>query len=579
MHDCSDILKGLSVEQAAVCKAHGNIILTACPGSGKTRTLTHLLAYQVAHGQESKKWNIAITFTNRAADEISSRIDAMDIDLSNIWTGTIHQFCMRFIIRPYAMYSSRLSKGYSIIDEYTKREYGERIKNELGIKIGAFDDPFQNPSVVTAYETLLAENKEIDFDMILYFSDQLLSRYPFICENISYVVNSFLVDEFQDTNELQYSILAKIYKANKSISLMFVGDVNQAIYGALGGVAKSKAELDALYETTFQEMSLTGCYRSTQRVVTLYKSFEVSQTGVCSVADIKDTIGTINYYRDVTKDSLTTEIAAIIQSELASGTQAEEICVLAPQWQLLFNLSRELRLQLPDVLFDAPDISPIKYDPLNPLFLLAKLLFMSSGENVPIRKRIATEFISIIRDDLKIMVPDKIQNYDILSAANNCRTVNIDGIICLRTAIERVFSLLRIDVNKEKALSNLIKNYFEKIDSRVTQYKLPTDYVSISKYFRDKRGVVISTIHGVKGEEYTTVIAIGLLNGYLPHWDYIYQADKKPLRKTETLKLLYVLCSRAKQNIYLFSETGRKTKSGSEYTPTDELSLITYFST
>lgn len=579
MRDYSDILKGLSTEQAAVCEAHGNIILTACPGSGKTRTLTHRLAYQVAQGQGSKKWNIAITFTNRAADEISSRIDDMDIDLSNIWTGTIHQFCMRFIIRPYAMYSSRLSKGYSIIDEYTKREYGKRIKNELGIKLGDFDDPFQNPSVATAYKTLLAANKEIDFDMILCFSDQLLSQCPFICENIASVVNSFLIDEFQDTNELQYSILAKIFKANKSISLMFVGDVNQAIYGSLGGVAKCKAELDALYETTFQEMSLTGCFRSTQRMVTLYKNFEVSQTGVSSVADIKDIDGTINYYRSVTKDNLTTEIAAIIHSELAAGTQSEEICVLAPQWQLLFNLSRELRLRLPSVLFDAPDISPLKYDPLNPLFLLARLLFMSSGENVPIRKRIATEFISIIRDDLKIMVPDKIQNYDILSAVNNCRTVNIDGIICLKTAIERVFSLLRIDVTKEKALSNLIKNYFEKIDSRVAQYNLPTDYDSISKYFRDKRGVVISTIHGVKGEEYTTVIATGLLNGYLPHWDYICQAEKKPLRKTETLKLLYVLCSRAKQNIYLFSETGRKTKSGSEYTPTDELSLITHLST
>lgn len=112
MHDCSDILKGLSAEQAAVCRAHGNVLLTACPGSGKTRTLTHRLAYQAAHSQASKKWNIAITFTNRGADEIARRLDDMDIDLSNIWTGTIHQFCMRFIIRPYAMYSSRLSKGY-----------------------------------------------------------------------------------------------------------------------------------------------------------------------------------------------------------------------------------------------------------------------------------------------------------------------------------------------------------------------------------------------------------------------------------------------------------------------------------
>lgn len=576
MSDFSDILSGLSPEQETACKAFENILLTACPGSGKTRTLTRRLAYQAAQEPASKKWNIAITFTNRAADEIANRLDDMGIDLLNIWTGTIHQFCMQFIIRPYAMYSDRLSKGYSIIDEYTQREYGKSIAKNLGINLGAFDDPFQTPTIVTAYEVLLAANKEIDFEMILRFSNELLSRYPFICENIASVINSILVDEFQDTNELQYSILANIFRNNKSISLMFVGDVNQAIYGSLGGGAKCKTELDELYETTFQEMSLTGCYRSTQRVVNLYKNFEILQTGVCSVADIKDAAGTINYCRSVSKENLTAEIAAIIRSELASGTQADEICVLAPQWQILFRISRELRSQFPDVLFDAPDISPIKYDPMNPLFLLARLLFMPSGENVPIRKRIATEFISIIRDDLRIMVPDKIQNYDILSAVNHCRTLDADGIVCLKAAVRRVLTLLRIDVNKEKALFSLIESFFKKIDSRVVQHKLPTDYDSISKYFRDKSGVVISTIHGVKGEEYTTVIAVGLLNGYLPHWDYIYQPNKKPLRKKETLKLLYVLCSRAKKNLYLFSETGRKTGNGSEYTPTDELSLIAH---
>ena len=574
MPDFADILRGLSPEQESACKALENVLLTACPGSGKTRTLTRRLAYQAAKEPISKKQNIAITFTNRAADEIACRLDDMSIDLSNIWTGTIHQFCMRFIIRPYAMYSGRLSKGYTIIDEYTRNEYGRNLAKELGISLKYYDDPFQYSAVIKAYEDLLAANKEIDFDMILRFSDELLKLCPFICINIASVINSILVDEFQDTNELQYSILAKIYKTNKSISLMFVGDVNQAIYGSLGGVAKCKTELEDIYETIFKEKTLTGCYRSTERVVNLYKNFEVSQTGVCSVADIKDIAGIINYYRSVQVANLSTQIAKIISSELVSGTKAEEICVLAPQWTLLFSLSKSLRSQLPDVLFDAPDISPIKYDPLNPLFLLARLLFMPSGENVSLRKRIATEFISIIRDDLKIMVPAKVQNYDILSTVNHCRTLDADGIACLKAAIERIFALLRIDVNKETTLSDLIERFFEKIDSRVKRYTIPTDYNSISKYFRDKCGVVISTIHGVKGEEYTTVIAASLLNGYLPHWDYIYQPEKQPLRKIETLKLLYVLCSRAKQNLYLFSETGRMTNSGNEYIPTDEMSLI-----
>ena len=231
--------------------------------------------------------NIAITYTNRAAEEIMNRLTDMDVDLANIWTGTIHQFCMRFIIRPYAMYSNRLSKGYTIIDEFVKSEYGKRFAKELGINLNYYDNPFQYSDVVNKYEQTLTEKKEIDFEMILRFSDELLEHCPFICANIASTVNSILVDEFQDTNELQYTILARIFKKNKAISIMFVGDTNQAIYGSLGGVAKCKIELDSLFETTFQEMALTGCYRSTQRLVDLYSNFEVSK--ISAYSDRKST--------------------------------------------------------------------------------------------------------------------------------------------------------------------------------------------------------------------------------------------------------------------------------------------------
>ena len=197
-----------------------------------------------------------------------------------------------------------------------------------------------------------------------------------------------------------------------------------------------------------------------------------------------------------------------------------------------------------------------------------------AGKNVKLRKRIAIEFISIIRDDFRIMVPDDVQSYDVLSAVNCCRHIDADGITCLEAAIEKVFALLNIRISKEASLSELKESFFDEIQSRVKKYSLATDFESISKYFGDKNGVVISTLHGVKGEEYTTVIAAGLLNGYLPHWDYIMNPTKKLCRRNETCKLLYVLCSRAKKNLYLFSECGRTTKSGSEYSPTDELSLI-----
>ena len=99
---------------------------------------------------------------------------------------------------------------------------------------------------------------------------------------------------------------------------------------------------------------------------------------------------------------------------------------------------------------------------MNPLFLIAKLLFMPAGKNIRLRKRIATEFISIIRDDFRIMVSDNIQSYDVLSAVNCCRQIDADGIICLRVAIQKVFALLNICVSKESSLSELKASFLMK---------------------------------------------------------------------------------------------------------------------
>ena len=111
-------------------------------------------------------------------------------------------------------------------------------------------------------------------------SEELLASCAFIGSNIASVISKDFVDEFQDTNELQYSILSTIYKANKSIILMF-RDVNQAIYSSLGGVAKGKRIGNSFYEINFDSLSLKGCYRSTRDWWILYsdlKSLKLTHT-------------------------------------------------------------------------------------------------------------------------------------------------------------------------------------------------------------------------------------------------------------------------------------------------------------
>ena len=244
-------LEQLNPQQKKVCIEDSNILLKACPGSGKTRTLIYKLAYIIKKYELSKKINIAITYTNRAADEIRERLEKMDIPEEKVWVGTIHQFCLEFIIRPYTMYHNRLKKGYHIIDDYVQSQYVDEIVKNLGIDIG-YDKPFDFPEIVNKYEEKLLAEKEIDFNDILKISFELVKTCPFIAENIGGVTRSILVDEYQDTNELQYGILGCIVSANKKILLTFVGDTDQAIYGALGGIAKTSEELELEFGVAFK---------------------------------------------------------------------------------------------------------------------------------------------------------------------------------------------------------------------------------------------------------------------------------------------------------------------------------------
>lgn len=250
--DTMTFLDKLNPQQRQVCVNEGNILLKACPGSGKTRTLTYKLAYSVQKYITSKKLNIAITYTNRAADEIKERLEKIDIPEDKVWVGTIHQFCLEFIIRPYTMYNERLRKGYHIIDDYVTKQYTDEIIEELGIDIG-YDKPFEYPEIFEKYQTKLLNEKEIDFNDILSISYDLVNQNKFIAENIAGIMRTILVDEYQDTNELQYKILSSIVKCNKNIQVTFVGDTDQAIYGGLGGVAKTCDELQKEFGVKFQE--------------------------------------------------------------------------------------------------------------------------------------------------------------------------------------------------------------------------------------------------------------------------------------------------------------------------------------
>ncbi|ORJ22846.1 hypothetical protein BS639_01855, partial [Rouxiella silvae] len=124
----------LSDEQLTAVSYPGNVYVSACPGSGKTRALTAKIIATISQNHPIKKI-LALTYTNRAADEIEKRIDQL---LTNgeesLWAGTIHSFALEWILKPYASYIPEINNGFSIIDEYEASNVIFELKKEKKLK-------------------------------------------------------------------------------------------------------------------------------------------------------------------------------------------------------------------------------------------------------------------------------------------------------------------------------------------------------------------------------------------------------------------------------------------------------------
>lgn len=557
------LLSPLNEEQKKAVLCEENYILTACPGSGKTKTLTHKLAYLSNKYSNSKLLNIAITYTNRASYEIEDRIDKMNISLDNVWIGTIHQFCMEFIIRPYYIYHPRLNKGYSIIDDLTKEKYMNLIKDKLNITKKYGFSTEEESSINREYFELKKLNKEIDFDDILNLSCVLLAKNSFIARNVANIIRSINVDEYQDTQHIQYLILAKLFNNNRNILISFIGDVNQSIYDTLGGSAKSDIEINTLFGVEFKALMLNGCYRSTNRIINYYSKFEVEKQKTYSLSNLKDDYGTIYFNKNINLKNLSEEIGNIVENNLKNGVPEKEICVLCPQWWMAYDIIKYMKERFPDNKFDAIEISPLKYDPMNFVYLIAKILFLRESKNVKMKRRDSLKILNILKNEFYVNISSNYCSDDLLYTINKTQIIESDGILTLKNAVKSV--LIDLEIKHNDKIKTYILEYFDKIKYKIKNFKLQSDYNSFAKTFKEKDGIVIGTIHSVKGEEFTTVIAFGLLDGYLPHNNYLYDEKYKGRKDENTKHLLYVLCSRAKQNIYLFSERGRYTKTGNEY--------------
>ena len=288
-----DLLKVLNEEQIKpVTDTEGAVLVLAGAGSGKTRVLTTRIAY-ILQQRLAQPWQIlAITFTNKAAGEMRERVQKNVADSSSMWICTIHSMCVRILraniqaagIKPdFSIYSEterknvikKCLKELDIDDDKAVKTAQYHIGNAkmLGldadqyVKKHAFENHIDEyMRVYEAYEKRLKENNALDFDDLLLYTLRLLRSNKEVREYYADRFKYILVDEFQDTNYVQYSIIKLLVKEGGN--LFCVGDDDQSIYGWRGAEIDNILRFDSDYPKA-RIYKLERNYRSTENILNL----------------------------------------------------------------------------------------------------------------------------------------------------------------------------------------------------------------------------------------------------------------------------------------------------------------------
>ena len=309
--DASVLDRELNPEQAAAAKKiDGPMLILAGAGSGKTRAITYKIAHLVSYHNVDPNRILAVTFTNKAAREMTERIQKLlDCNMRFAWMGTFHSVCLRllkmslnkdFVIRAlgktwydvnFSIYddedqkrllkeilkdlgsekveASEVRKVHAAISRYKNKVFliGNRIQlqtPEIAQKIARGEDEEFYAKCYGLYQKRLSESNAMDFDDLLFNTVHLLQKVPQLAEHLKNHFDYVVVDEYQDTNDVQYELLKCFINEKRNVTV--VGDDDQSIYGWRGaniGIIRS-------FHSDFAPVTIVKLernYRSTSNIV------------------------------------------------------------------------------------------------------------------------------------------------------------------------------------------------------------------------------------------------------------------------------------------------------------------------
>ncbi len=289
----TDILQGLNdMQKKAVLHFEGPLLILAGAGSGKTRVLTHRIAWLIEEHQINPYQILALTFTNKAASEMRERVDKIvSFGAQNVWVSTFHSTCVRILRRyidllgydrSFTIYDSDDQK--SLMKDICKqmnidsKKYKERTflnaisnaKNELktpkqyAMEVESEYNRRIFGKVYKEYQNRLKQNNALDFDDLIMKTVELFQTEPEVLDRYQDRFQFILVDEYQDTNTAQFMLLSLLAKKNRNLCV--VGDDDQSIYKFRGANIMNILNFEKIFpETT--TIRLEQNYRSTGRIL------------------------------------------------------------------------------------------------------------------------------------------------------------------------------------------------------------------------------------------------------------------------------------------------------------------------
>ncbi|MFH1841137.1 MAG: UvrD-helicase domain-containing protein [Candidatus Shapirobacteria bacterium] len=543
------------LQQEAVTHLNGPLLVLAGPGSGKTRILTYKTAYLIQEKQVNPQNILLLTFTNKAANEMKTRILSL-LGFEGPWAGTFHSFCARLLRVEHQ--AAGLSPNFSIYDREDQlaavklalqeinvdpQKFSpsavlntiSQAKNEL---ISALEYPqyargqFQTTvaRVYLTYTRLLKESLALDFDDLLLESVRLFHRSPETLAKYQVRYQYLLVDEYQDTNTVQYEITKLL--AQKWSNLTVVGDASQAIYSFRGANYRHLLNLKVDF-SQLKIVNLEQNYRSTPTILTAANQVIRQNTShlVLKLWTTKKTGAKIKLFeasnemeesqfvvRQLNKNHFASSDCAILYRTNAQSRVIEEALLHA---NLAYQLVGGVRFYERKEIKDSLAYLRLINNPADKISL---------KRAAKIGKKRLLSFQSFL---ISLIPPISLTTFDLLE-----KIWEITGY------------LDSFNSKDEKDLARL--ENLRELKSVAAQFPRLPDFLENVALMEERprqnqKGVTLMTAHAAKGTEFAAVFIIGLEEGLFPHSRALL--DKEELE--EERRLCYVGLTRAKENLYL----------------------------